>query len=659
VAHYRRFYYQIAVLAGREGAGPGWHFLGLDAQKAEVRIALRPEQVVRGRLIDLGGQSAAGVRIEVVAVGKPAPRSELLGHSAGVEHAAVMGQAGVAASGAGDGSHLWEKEVRFWVAPEGLAPWPAPAVTDASGRFTLRGIGTGSAVTVRVRGNGQVASAEFHFPARPEARPPEVTFSGGEPYVIEGQVTDARTGRPVRRAPVQVDVSGAALFTGNWPVAADWKGRQGLVGQWCLPGSPPVMMVPAVSGLTDDEGRYRLSAFRNDEFLRQFSVTARGPEGQTYLTVRTTRNWPRGRTRLEVNLALPPGVRVQGRVTEAPSGKPVPGARIDFWSKTLKVTVGGMRGPDGVVYPAPRETDADGAFDLIVPPGKSYLLVNGPAPVYLLKKIALEEVGADGTQAFLGNALVPPLRRSGRPPHYYPDDLLALDVEAGAGPRRLTATLRRAPLLHVRVAGPDPRTEKVQLFHGQEPFDETSHDAGTLRAGEGRLPFVCRNPDAPLDLAVLDADHGVGGWAEFLAREGGEATLRLARCGSASARFVDAGGKPLANYRPMLWLSLPSGPYSSPQDLEERQAKFSLYASYDAVWAGAADPKHHGKGPRTDTEGRVVLPCLVPGATYRLALSGGKVRDFKVEPGKEMDLGDLTVAQPAHTAKLPGGKEGE
>src|SRR5262249_33306410 len=146
---------------------------------------------------------------------------------------------------------------------------------------------------------------------------------------------------------------------------------------------------------------------------------------------------------------------------------------------------------------------------------------------------------------------------------------------------------------------------------------------------DGRFELPCRNPEAPVCLAFLDADHNLGAVAAFApGQAGGEpVTVTLAPCGSATARLVDAKGKPLADYRPLLWLSVPVEPSSSPKELEGllKMIRFST----DTVWAGVADPRHYGDGPKTDAQGRITFPTLIPGATYRVALFGGAAKDFK------------------------------
>src|SRR5262249_30981067 len=154
---------------------------------------------------------------------------------------------------------------------------------------------------------------------------------------------------------------------------------------------------------------------------------------------------------------------------------------------------------------------------------------------------------------------------------------------------------------------------------------------------------------------LLDTDRGLGAFATFTSRqaEAGPVTVRLAPCGSATARFVNAQGKPLTDYRPLLWLSLPGEPYSAPKDLERLARHGFLYGAYDAVWVGVADPRRHGAGPRTDAQGRLTFPSLIPGATYRVALFGGTARDFRGAAGGTVNLGDLTVTEPEGTRKLP------
>src|SRR5205823_362618 len=97
---------------------------------------------------------------------------------------------------------------------------------------------------------------------------------------------------------------------------------------------------------------------------------------------------------------------------------------------------------------------------------------------------------------------------------------------------------------------------------------------------------------------------------------------------------------------------LPAQPYASAAELEVLIDR-DLGWEHDAAWAGLADPRHYVKGPRTDADGRVLLPALVPGALYRLARLDGTTRDFRVEAGKGVDLGDVRIQDPARPKSWP------
>ena len=57
---------------------------------------------------------------------------------------------------------------------------------------------------------------------------------------------------------------------------------------------------------------------------------------------------------------------------------------------------------------------------------------------------------------------------------------------------------------------------------------------------------------------------------------------------------------------------------------------------------------------QSDADGRLTLPALIPGATYRIqdltpALGGGDPvirKEFAVKPGETLDLGDVVIARP-------------
>jgi RNA polymerase sigma factor (sigma-70 family) len=650
LTYYQKRHYQLAVVAGAAGYGVGFRCVPLNADKPAVEIRLQTEQVRRGRLFNLQGQPAAGVGVEVVLVGTQAPEYH---HFTQVDEDETLH----IFSGAIRGRMvLWDQEIRLWEAPARSAAWPGPVTTDAQGRFTLRGIGPNQPVGLHFRARAGVAPQSAVLPARKEGRPPEVTFSLAAARLIEGTVTDAGTGAPLARAQVQVYPGGSGHPP--WPTPSDWRGRRGLVGQGYAPQQLPVHHSPAVTGRTDARGRFRINPFLSDRYVLLVAPADRGP----YLTVKKTLHWPRGAAKQTVAVALPRGVCLRGQVSETPSGKAVARARVDFWSRAMPFPKNFTEPPDGIFYPRPLKSDTRGEFCLVVPPGPFHLLINGPGPHYVFKKIPASDLGVKQPDDLVLSMSAG--RRKGKKHYYYPDDLLSLNFKGGARPGPVKIKLRRAPLVRGRVVEPGGKPAAgAKVWLGQEPFAELADGflARKYVLKDGGFELAVRNPDAPLCVAFLDAEKGLGAVAAFTARQAGKdpVTVRLAPCGSASARFVDAKGKPLAGYRPLLWLSLPARPYSSAAELESLGGKQGSYwwFNFDTVWAGNADPRRYGAGPKTDARGRITMPALIPGATYRVAKFDGTDVSFKAESGKTVKLGDLAIKDPEMTRELPIAKK--
>jgi hypothetical protein len=61
---------------------------------------------------------------------------------------------------------------------------------------------------------------------------------------------------------------------------------------------------------------------------------------------------------------------------------------------------------------------------------------------------------------------------------------------------------------------------------------------------------------------------------------------------------------------------------------------------------GRVDPVHYGSGWIADAQGRITVPALIPGATYRIT-AGSDRREFTVGPGETVELGDIPAQGPA------------
>ena len=180
-----RFYHVYAVVrTPGSGSGFGCVTLKPDADEPATAVRLRPEQVIQGKLVDIRGQPAAGVEVQ-------------LNHVFHASRSAGVGDF----DGIGGGFHqLWD------VPPEELRPWPKPVTTDEQGRFTLAGIARGLTVCLEVR-DIRFARQRFDVETDFGEGPNEVNLALQPATIIEGRALAADTGQPFAHAVIAVRAS--------------------------------------------------------------------------------------------------------------------------------------------------------------------------------------------------------------------------------------------------------------------------------------------------------------------------------------------------------------------------------------------------------------------------------------------------------------------
>jgi RNA polymerase sigma factor (sigma-70 family) len=672
------------VLAGAPGHGLGWCAVG---QGDSVEIRLPAEHVVRGRLLDVQGQPVANVKLQVSRVGSRPTQpggyrlvivdafsqdAEPAGLGRGtaafyeIDAAVRLGyihyyRQAMDRVNRGDGKFVDVTAAaglnhgRGAVAalvcrrpPPDLPFWPKAVTTDAQGRFKLHGIGRGQGVGLQVRDERYAVQA-LDVPAEKAAKGAEIPLVLQPARTLEGTVTDSVTGRPVPGARLRVAPppdSYVAFQEGPGIPSADWRGRRGRGDQAAellylaltvAEASAGLSELPAVEVKADNRGRFKLPLFQAGSYNVRLAA-------DHYLPRTVKVDWPRGGVvRKVVNVTLVRGVPVRGKVTED-SGKAVAGARVDFWAKGLKL-------PEGVPFPRAVQTGADGHFEALLPPASWHLLVNAPKAEYVYRKVETVKL-TDQPAGDLGKKGTP---QPAGPTYFYPDAWQALDVKAGSAALEVSILLRRAPLLRGRVVGPDGKAVAGPVY-AIWAGPHVRH----LDLKDGTFAIPVNEPDARYRLHVINPAGGLGAVVEQEGKQAGAGpvTVRLARVGAVRARFLDAAGKPLANYRPVAWL-VPSADF--PAGAEELKALAEAgRGAPDALWPNRLHTGHYYvAGPRTDAQGRVTLANLIPGATYRLVPADGKVRDFTVRAGQTVTLPDLVVNRPAPPKRQPeppGGK---
>jgi protocatechuate 3,4-dioxygenase beta subunit len=571
--------YDFGAVAIAPGYGAGWVTLDPDADQPAAEITLRPEQVIHGRLFDVQGRPVRGVMVSV-------------------------DRMGTIARGPSDMT-LEEFEGPYFLPdrPDKLPAWPEPGITDADGRFTIRGVGRGLRVGL-VIDDPRFARQRINIDTDAPSDTKNLTLAVEPARIITGRVTDADTGQPVPHA--VVDISAQRDNGSAW--AGDFE--------------------------TDDQGRFRANPGAADRFF----VTVFSPEREPYLSVEKRLEWPKGAIEHSVDMALPRGVLVRGKVVEEGSGKPIAGARIGYLSNPDRDRRTGA-------WNSRAATAADGSFQLGVMPAPGHLTVLGPGEDYMLQE--------------LGQRLAYAGQPGGR--RLYAHAFHKLDLKPGGASQEVSITLRPSTTVSGLVVGPDGRPVKGAAMISRVVLQPTwvsflfwtALYRGTVRDGHFAVHGLADDREFPV--YFLDAKHNLGATAMLSGKSaaGGPVTVRMQPCGAARARLVDPRGQPVARSRDtygshMTMMVVSPGPHRLSQDQAE-QARLSA----DEDFIARFDPVHYQKGLVSDDKGRLNLTGLIPGATYRIydgtmsESAGPRLRkEFTVQPGETLDLGDILIEKP-------------
>jgi protocatechuate 3,4-dioxygenase beta subunit len=585
----------LVVTARAPSFGMGWAELDPDAEAPAADVALRPEQVVRGRLFDVQGRPAREVVVKVDTVYPPGRFAviEALRHPDADRHLGLDRPA-----------------------------WPGPAISDDDGRFTLRGLGRDlryylivddprfatETILIQVGAGADPVPPGFASPnitveAGPDPKPIAIALKPAE--IVTGRVTYADTGRPVPHA---------------------------------LVATSPISAYEA-----DGDGRFRVPASPAASRANRIGIRAQAPEGAPYLVVGQPHEWPKGAVEQSVDVALPRGQVVRGRITEEGSGRPVAGAVVRAVPD---------RPPNAAAL---GETSAQGTFAVTGPDG-TYRVATRPGPggvvVQAPDDYVLREFGGDGG-AF-----------SARPGHdrLYAHAYRAVDVKPGMPDLVVDLALRRGATVRGRVVGPDGRPVRsaaiyslatlwVSPIGGWRDWNLISN-RGHADVHDGRFALHGLDPEGELPAYFIEPESKLGATVRFSGRSAasGPPTVRLEPCGSARCRLVDPESKPLGRYPATGLLLLVATP--GPTHRRNPAKADPLFA--DELAVNRLDMVNYRRDARSDAEGRATFPMLIPGASYRVVdrtpvIGGGDPavrKEFTVKPGEAVELGDILIARP-------------
>jgi hypothetical protein len=520
-----------------------------------------------------------------------------------------------------EGSPLAGAEVRLSYAysasggaglgPESLTSDALPALaavwtTDADGRLTLRGIGPDQSLSLQVRAPG-FGSQRLQLVTKADVR--AATLALGRAHVVEGRVTLGQGGPPAVGAHVRARSMsekygyGQPLGDAEATIAAD--------GRYRIEAAPGGSIRLEVYPPREGADSYLL---RGDLVVPGDSVTSR------------------------IDFALPRGVLVRGRVTEDGTGRPVAGAVVTHEAHErnnpyfIKGNSAWFNGDEQKAI-----TAADGTFRLGVMPGPGYLLVKGPTADYLHEEISAVE---------LNGQLIWPNAR------HYPDALRKLDPKPDDGPLDVDLTVRRGVTVRGHLVGTDgqPVRDAVLFSRWYLTLSQMTLNNGqrVLPTRGGRFELGGCDPGSTAPVFFLDAKKQLGAVVELSGKQTGQdLEVKLEPCGSATVRLVDGGGKPLRSGISPAHLEVVLTPGASFADIVpvsvNDDKKSPLMA--DSFHVSNLDRERY-RDLKTDAEGRMTFPTLIPGATYRVIVFNQPVKtqiEFTVKPGEARDLGDLVI----------------
>jgi RNA polymerase sigma factor (sigma-70 family) len=574
------------LVARATGFAPDW-IAGRDLTgKKELTLRLvKDDQPIRGRLLDLEGRPLANITVDARWVGK-AP-----GEDAGKW---IEGFVGMHKKG------YWINEDRLLIGRPAALGAPPKVTTDKDGRFTLSGLGRDRVATLFFRSE-RTAIMRIQVAARPGPKDGWVRGEHGlygSPFTfllppckpLIGTVRDKKTGKPV---------AGVKVAHSNWLAEC----------------------------ITDAQGRYRIIGAPKQ---RSYTMTLGGHKGVPYLayTRFDIADTP-GLEPLKVDFELERGLEISGKVLDR-NGKPVRGSVMYFRTRDNPfaanyTTLGGPK----LIVERWGDIGADGSFTVLGIPGPGVLVVLAKdSAVYprIDSRDELWKLGVNGWPSSPAHLAVKIDPREDNPKS---QNAGTLTLTPGARRHGTATDAAGKPLTGVRVVGLNDAETPQQLA------GSTFTATGLQPKSERALVFLHEGKKLGAVVGVSDA-----GANTF--------TVKLQPLGALKGRLLDAEGKPLADLRVVVRLSLDDKRYCNlPQEYNRLSGAFNIIRG---AWRDFT-----GREATTDKEGRFRVEGLIPGEKYDLYGSPGDI-DRKggathralrltVTPGQEKDLGDLKESE--------------
>ncbi len=313
------------IIATAAGYALAWEHITNLRGSEPTTLTLVPEAIIDVDLVTLKGEPIVGARVNIVGIGPPGGRP--------------FGPLN-------DPDYIILEHSQ-------LGP---TAVTDAKGHFQLRGLPPEQLVTLFIRhdeyvhrwvwaATTSIPQPPLKMPRRNQGRiqiatetvyPDRFALALDSGRHLTGRVLDDRMQKPVAGARVELSVGQRANYA-----------------------------------LCDSEGRYAFHGLPVGVYV----LSAESPIGGNSVGRRVPVRITREQQSVNVDLSLPAGQSITGKVVDDQSGEGVAGVLVHY---DAAATVANQAQP--MVPPA--LTDAQGRFRLLLPPGKGQLKLSGPVATH-------------------------------------------------------------------------------------------------------------------------------------------------------------------------------------------------------------------------------------------------------------------------------------
>jgi hypothetical protein len=593
-----RWWLASTIVAVAQGFGPDWTQVG-KAEKGEITLHLvRPGSPLRGRVLNLEGQPLAGVSVRVQSI-EATPEEDLT---------ALL--------------KAWKSDpyqALFLVQNKTLhqpsfAGFPKSVTTDGDGRFRLPDAGRERMVVLvierptiekkvvrilprtpeEVKALKEV-SAQRVMPGMPRTEapliyPPTFDHTAGPTKIVTGTVREQGSGKLL--AGIKINAHAA----GGW-----WQN--------------------SVDTLTDEKGQFRLVGLPK---ANSYSLATYAGEERNYLPAGKQVSGTGGLEPLQVDFELVQGVRIEGRLLDKATGKPIPAGHVIY--VPLKGNTFFDNTPGTEFFKFVHQSfmsDREGKYHFSALPGLGMVCaqVRTSSDVfpYIQAQLTPEDrqkpffYSFSGTDAVLAaDGHIEPLvsynsyKLIDPPPE---TKVFTCDLELDPG-KTVTGTVRDPdgkPLAGAVVQG-------LQALFGKTQTLETPS-----------FTAIAVDPTHPRKLLFAHAEKKLVGKL-LVGGEDNAPAVQLEPWGTVTGQIVNDDGKPLAGATVNL-----------------------AYDEKDGVHHAVPWMKPHYEKITTDQDGRFTVAGVIPGMKCDLSVStkngfltiGDEFKGLTLQPGQTKDLGSI------------------